>query len=387
MKKLSFMLAVLVLVISSFTACMAADYSYEDVLGWSWDEILEAARNEGTVNMACWDSESEWIQVYDVLREQYGIDVNVVIGEKNQLMNKVLIEKDDAASSIDIIMLAGETVNGLLGGDTLAPDMLTKLEAKDDLVPGLSKIKEGVENTENWWVPINISPAGWVYNKSFLSEDQLPQNMEELTAFIQANPGRFGMCIPEKGGTGQAQMESIIAAMTGGLDQYLVAEGNVVDETLHESWSSVWDWFEANKANIAFTTGNSDSLTRLNDGELWLTTAWNSSLYKAVYVNGTLSIDWGFYVPEMGLAYSGDTLSVVKNTGKPAAALFVLNWLASPDGQAALVEKMGWVPSNLTVDCDVQLLPEEDAARNVSWMAACYKTQYIADFNEKVLAN
>lgn len=387
MKKMSFVLAVLVLVFCTAAVCLAADYSYEDVLGWSWEEILEAAKKEGTINMACWDSETEWIQVFDALREQYGIDVNVVIGEKNQLMNKILIEKDDPASTIDIIMLAGETVNGLLGGDTLAAGTLTKMEAKDDLIEGLSLIKEGVENSGNWWVPININPAGWVYNKNFLSEDQLPQNMEELTAFIQANPGRFGFCIPEKGGTGQAQMEEIIANLTGGLDQYLLAEGNVVDEKLHETWATVWEWFETNKANIAFTTGNSDSLTRLNDGELWLTTAWNSSLYKAAYVNGTLGIDWGFYVPEMGLAYSGDTLSVVKNTGKPAAALFVMNWLSSQDGQQQLVDKMKWVPSNLSVDADLRLLTPEYGARSVSWMSACYKVQYIADFNEKVLAN
>ena len=386
MKKLSLLLAVLVFVVSA-AACLAVDYTYEDVLTWSWEEILEAAKKEGPVSFAIWGDEAEWNQTLSVLREKYGIDVTLTVGEKNQVMNKILIEKDDPESTIDIVMLSGETVNGLLGADTLAAGTLPKIEYKDDLVAGLSARKEGVANTEGWWVPISISPSGWIFNTNFLAAEDVPQNIDELTAFIQANPGRFGMCIPEKGGTGQSQMESLIANMTGGLDQYLIAEGNVVDETLHESWSKVWEWFDANKANIAFTTGNSDSLTRLNDGELWLTTAWNSNVYNGTFVDGTLNVPYGFIVPEMGLCYSGEVLSVVKNTGKPAAALFVINWIASPEAQALNVENMGWVPSNQTVDCEINLLSPEDNARLTEWMAAVYKTQYIADFNANVLAN
>ena len=384
MKRFLSLVMVLALVFAMTAACAEASYtSAADLLTWSWDDIEAAAKEEGEVTFAIWSDEAEYNQICSLFTDRYGIKVNVLAGDKNTIMDKVLTELD-GKGSIDVMYLSGETVNGLIGADALTKGILPIMREKDNLAPGLSARKEGVSNADGIWVPVTTSPAGFLYNADQFTPETLPQTFEDLTAFIDANPGKFAMCIPENGGTGQAVMESIIASLTGGLDQYLLAEGNVCDPALLEKWSAVWDWFNEHKQNITFTTSNSDGLSRLNSGEVWLVAAWNSNV-RASELDGNLTINHGLYVPEMGLCYSGEVMSVIRNATHPAAALLFIDWMTTEEGQNALGEKNSMTARTDMVNEGLCLLSPEDRARNMDWMAACYKTEYIKEFTVNVL--
>lgn len=356
----------------------------EDLLSCSWDEIEAAAKEEGELTFAIWNDEAQYNQLCELFTERYGIKVNILAGDKGVVMDKVLMELKGDKGSIDTMYLSGETVNGLLSAGALTPGILNIMEQKDKLVPGLSARKEGVDNSAGYWVPVYTNPCGWLYNADELTEDELPQTMDDLTKFIEENPGRFGMCIPENGGTGQAVMESIIANLTGGLDQYLLAENNECDPALLEKWDAVWEWFDAHKDQIAFTTSNGDGTTRLNSGEVWLVASWNASIFSNIQ-SGNLTINHGFYVPEMGLCYSGEVMSIVKNAPHPAAALLFINWMTSDEAQNALAEQMNQMTARVDLKQDICYLDDTSRANNVDWMAACYKAQYIKDFTTNVL--
>jgi len=354
-----------------------------DLLSMSWDEIEEQAKKEGELTFAVWSNEAEWNQATEVFTKEYGIKVKTLVGEKTTVMDKVLTELDGQAS-IDVMFLSGETVNGLMNAEALMPGILDIMQYKDKLVPGLSARKEGVSNVDGVWVPVSTSPCGFLYNADQLTPENVPQTWEELQTFIQENPGRFAMCIPENGGTGQGMMESIIANMTGGLEQYLLTEDGACDPKLLEKWDAVWDWFTENKDKITFTTSNMDGISRLNSGEIWLTAAWNSDVVRSTS-QGDLSIAHGFYVPEMGLCYSGEVMSVVRNSSHPAAALLFINWLSSEEGQKTQAEYCSTIPGRTDMDIEICLLSPEDREKNTEWMAACYKKQYIEDFTKNVL--
>lgn len=350
-----------------------------EVLNMTWDQIAEQAKEEGEVVYATWGDEAEWNRLAARFTEKYGVKFTIVTGEKVNMMNKAIAELN-GTGTIDVMMLAGETVNGLLGAGALAPNVLPKIEDKDKLVPGLSQRKEGVSNSEGWWMPININPAGFLYNANNISNP--PQTWEEFEAYIDANPKKFGFCIPEKGGTGQAMMEALIANLTGGLEQYLLDPE--VDPEKHAKWDVVWDWLNSRKDKITFVNSNNDAITRLNGGELDLVVAWNSTVDKAVR-NGELFKHYGYYVPEFGLCYSGDTIAALKNAPHPAAALLWMNWLASEEAQTLAADILAYFPSRTDLQVDVSRLAEGEQAKNVDWMSACYKTQYISDFTRNVL--
>lgn len=393
MKRFWSLILSLLLLVSTLTGCGAkkepdgtnppAYSSVENLLELSWEEIEAAAKEEGTLTFAVWSDETEWNQIGELFTKKYGIKVNILAGEKTTVMDKVLTELSGKAS-VDVMFLSGETVTGLIGANAIVPGILGKMQEKNVLVEGLSARKEGVSNEKGYWVPISTSPAGLLYNADHLSKDTVPQTFEELTEFIEANPGRFAMCIPENGGTGQGMMEAIIANLTGGLDQYLIAEDGCKPDLL-EKWSVVWDWFDEHKKNITFTTNNMDGITRLNSGEVWLTAAWNSSVYASER-NGDLTINHGFYVPDFGICYSGEVMSVVSNSVHPAAALLFINWMTSKEGQTAQAEIQGGLTARTDLQQDICKLSDEDRAKNLDWMAACYKTQYIKDFTTNVLS-
>ena len=393
MKRFWSLILSLLLLVSTLTGCGAkkepdgtnppAYSSVENLLELSWEEIEAAAKEEGTLTFAVWSDETEWNQIGELFTKKYGIKVNILAGEKATVMDKVLTELSGKAS-VDVMFLSGETVTGLIGSNAIVPGILGKMQEKNALVEGLSARKEGVSNEKGYWVPISTSPAGLLYNADHLSKDTVPQTFEELTEFIEANPGRFAMCIPENGGTGQGMMEAIIANLTGGLDQYLIAEDGCKPDLL-EKWSVVWDWFDEHKKNITFTTNNMDGITRLNSGEVWLTAAWNSNVYASER-NGDLTINHGFYVPDFGICYSGEVMSVVSNSVHPAAALLFINWMTSKEGQTAQAEIQGGLTARTDLQQDICKLSDEDRAKNLDWMAACYKTQYIKDFTANVLS-
>jgi len=87
----------------------------------------------------------------------------------------------------------------------------------------------------------------------------------------------------------------------------------------------------------------------------------------------------------MGLCYSGEVMSIVKNTPHPAAALLFINWMTSDEAQNALAEQMNQMTARVDLKQDICYLDDTSRANNVDWMAACYKAQYIKDFTTNVL--
>jgi putative spermidine/putrescine transport system substrate-binding protein len=353
--------------------------SIQELLNQPWVDIEKQAKEEKEIVFACWADEPGWTQLGKLFTDRYGIEVTLVIGEKIAVMNKTIVELN-GVGSIDTMMLAGETVNGLINANALAEGILGKMENKANLVPGLSQRKEGVSNTKQYWVPININPAGFLYNTNNIANP--PQTWDEFEAFIDMHPNRFGMCLPEKGGTGQAMMETIIANLTGGLDQYLL--DSEVDPVKHAKWQAVWDWIKARENKIVFTNSNADNITRLNGGELDLVVVWNSGLNNAV-TTGEIFRHYGFYVPQFGLCYSGDTLAALKNAAHPAAALLWLNWITSEEAQVAAAQFLNYMTARTDISVDVSMLPPGEINKNVDWMSAVYKTQYISDFTKNIL--
>ncbi|AEF86438.1 PotD protein [Treponema primitia ZAS-2] len=387
LKKLVYLAVAIPLLCTVFISCSpktgkaltGGEATLEELLNKPWAEIEAQAKQEKEVVYCVWMDEAEWTQVGKLFTDKYGIKVNLVLGEKIAVMNKALAELS-GKGNLDVMMLSGETVNSLMNANALASGVLGKLESKSKLVQGLSLRKEGVSNDKQYWAPVNINPAGFLYNTNNIKNP--PQTWKEFEAYIDQNPKRFGFCLPEKGGTGQAMMEAIIANLTGGLDQYLLDPA--VDSAKLSKWQTVWNWLDARKDKIVYVNNNADAIARLNSGELDLVVAWNSGVNSAVKT-GEIFKHYGYYVPQFGLCYSGDTLAILKNTPHPAAALLWLNWITSEEAQIAAAKYLNFMTARTDVQVDVSMLAPGESDKNVDWMSAVYKTQYISDFTRNIL--
>ena len=375
------------LMAASLSACggskaEADKISPEEMIAKPFDEIVKLAKEEGELSFWVWGDEAVWQTFADKFTEKYGINVEIMVSDKNTALNKVLAEKDGETGSIDVMGLPGDIINGMMEADVLYGKVLDAMPDKDLLDQALCDRFEGVKG-DGQWVPIYRNQTGMLYNAMEISEDELPQTWEELTAWIEANPKKFGFCIPEKGGSGQSMMQTVITCETGGLDQYM--NDTEVDPEKTAKWDAVWNWINEHKEDITFTNSNSDSISRLNQGEITMTVAWDASVTDSLEA-GELFKEIGFYIPEFGLIGGGDVQTVLKNAPHPAAGLVWLSYISSSEGQELMMDLMGNFPIRSDMELTSSYLTAEDLERSVEWMPAIYKQYYIDEFIKNVLA-
>lgn len=357
-----------------------SDYTLEDLMEMDWAEIEELAKKEGEVVFTAWYNEAGYTELLQKFEEKYGIKAKLVVAGDADFAQKALTERDNKVGTIDAALI-GNQIKTLLDGKTLAGPILEKMEALDYLDPDACKYQEGME-TNGYVVPLYFNQTGLLYNSNNISADEVPQTFEELEAYIENHPGKFGFNIPEKGGSGQSFVHSVIGALTGGIEQYY--GDSELDEEKTAKWSAVWDWLREHRSQMVITTGNNDSISRVNQGQIDLTVAWNDDLDVA-RAAGEIG-DWAILtVPEMGLAGGGDTLGMLANAPHKAAALLLINYLTSKEGQEAVVDILAAIPIRTDMDSVSGGLTADDMKNRIAWFPIQYKTKMIQDFNTEVM--
>lgn len=375
------------LFIALFAACdgtsgkTSSKITMEELLKKDWSEIEKAAKEEGSLIFSVWYNEAGFTEILKKFTEKYGIKVELVVANQTAFLQKALAEKEGATGTIDVAVIGGEMVKTLIDAKAMAGPLLDKIEKKELLDPGLSAYQEGVAHN-GYLVPLYRNQTGFLYNPDKIAEKDLPQTWEDLNNFIKNNPLKFGMCPPDKGGSGQALTMLAIQELTGGLEQYY-GDSDVVESKV-ENWTLVWDWFKENKNNITYTTSNNDSISRVNQGELYLVPAWDDDSCVARKA-GELSEKMKLYIPKMGLAGGGDSLGILANAQNKAAALLLVNWLVNEEGQTLVADILNAIPARTDIPASMTMISQEDMQYRTTWIPAAYKTKFSKDFTTYVL--
>lgn len=357
----------------------AADTGEKSIYDMTKEELIAAAQAEGSVTFAVWHDEALWKEIGDGFTEEYGIKFEIAVGEKQALTSKVIAEKDGATGTIDVMKVGGEDVKTTIDAGVFMGPTLPSIWSKDELDPGLSVRQEGVEHG-GYLVPLHRNQTGLLINPDYV--ENAPQTWEELEAWIEENPLRFGFCEPAEGGSGQAMVLMAVDHLTGGLDQY---QGDVeVDEAKTESWSEVWQWFNDRKDKVTITTSNKDSLSRLNQGELWMVVAWDDQTTSTVAA-GELFKNAELYIPELGMPGGGDSAGLLANAPHPAAGLLLLDYLTDVKAQEMMNSVLNTYPARVDVAVQNTSIDPADMVNRTEWIPAAYKAKFINDFTEQVL--
>ncbi len=351
----------------------------KDFLTMPWDDLVKAAKAEGQVVLYVWYKESYFVDAMNAFKQKYGIDAKVIVsGAETANFNKAIAEKDMPVGTMDAMIVGGAGVKSVLDmGLTMGP-LKARMPNADKFAPAAWERQEGLA-TNGYLVPFMRNQTGLLYDPDKVKNP--PQTWQELTAWIDANPKRFGFNDPSKGGAGQAFVQTLLKYEAGGLDKYYgdtdVQAADVAD------WGKAWDWVNSRKDKIVFTNSNNDSIQRVNDGELWLTVAWDDVAYTQMS-GGALFKRAKLYIPTMGFAGGGDTLGVLKNAPHKAAAILLISFLTDVDQQKAL-GGVGLYPARTDVSVTSTLLTENERKNSLTWIPAQYKAKFIADFVKNVL--
>ena len=369
-----------VLAIAAATAVPTASMAQDDLLGKSWQEIVAQAKTEGELTFYAWWGEQFWRDAAADFEAKNGIKVNVVVGDGSATIGKVLAELPSTAGTIDAMLVGGVELKLLLDANALYGPIAPAVPDSDKLDANLSKVQEGFQ-TGGYLVPVYRNQVAILYDPDKVATP--PQTWEEFTSWLDANPGQFAFNDPSKGGAGTAFIQAAIVNILGDEEGYMGA--TEADPAKVASWSTVWDWFNANESKFVITSSNNDSIDRVNQGEVAMAAAWDDDTAVALS-KGTLFKRAKAYIPAFGLPGGGDSLGIPKNAAHRAAALMFIAYLIQPDVQKKINETLAVYLARTDMSAGNAIIPDSDRAKNSRpWLPGVYKKILVEEFVSEVL--
>ena len=365
MKKLLTGLLMLIMALSLCACAKPAEPAAIDLESAGWDAIAEAAKGS-TVTFYGWggdENRNNWLNttVADHVKENYGITLEVVGMDINDILTKLSGEKQAGSEkgSIDMIWINGENFysakdNGLLYGPFT--HKLPNMEAYVDL--------EDPETLNDFCMPIEGYEAPYAKAQMVLYADtavtpELPENAAEFMEFCKKYPGKVTYpALPDF--TGSAFVRCLIYE-TCGWEQFqdMEADYDTVKTAIEPALSYLRElnpylWNQGKTFPDSSTTVDA----MFADGELVLDMSYGpfsvaSGIEEGIYTDTTQT-----FVFDNGTIGNTNYMGIAFNSPNKAGAMVVINAILSGEIQLTQYAQLKELP---VVDQD-KLSAEEKAA-------------------------
>ena len=336
----------------------------------TWEETMAAAKEEGEVYWFVWYFEDRFRVFAEQFTEETGIVVNIPEGDHIANIDKMRAEAGRETGDIDVLAYGYDQLPNI-NMELFAPlTMLPEDAGRVSTVAGV----DGGDVAVAWWG----NQTGIAYDPAKISEDDLPQTPADFAAFWTANPGQMGFNY-ENGGSGPSFFLNILR----NLSEADFNDGASSPEKLAMLDAGI-AFFNEHAENYEITTSNSDSLTRLSEGEFTMVPAWEDHM-AGLQVNGEIRDELRFYIPEMGMFGGGNAVSIPANAPNPAAASVFIDWLTSPEIQTQFNAQFGTAPMHANADDSAALVSNAMRDRSRPWAAKPFRDAVEERFIEDVI--
>lgn len=332
--------------------------------GQSWADIVAEANGQ-TVNFYMWggsDLINTWVtqEVGAAVKAQYGVTLNMVpISDATEYINKVLGEKEagrDEDGAVDLVWVNGENFRTMRQGDLLYGSW-------SQFLPGSAYVNwddASVANDFGYPVEGYESPYGkaqfvMIYDSAKVPEP--PRTIEDLLAWIQANPGKFTYPAPPDF-TGSAFVRHVCYWAAGGYEALLGEfDQALFDEKLAACWQTLSDiepflW----RAGQTYPENHTRQQDLFANGEVYFDMAYNPAEASSLVENGRYPESTRTFVFDTGTIANTHYVAIPYNSPHKAAAMVVANYLLSPAAQLSKAQPANW--GDLPV-LDPALLPAD----------------------------
>ena len=287
-------------------------------------------------------------------------DIEYQTAPAPELPAKIKAQQD--ANKLDIaVVLTG--FDGLAAGveqglwTKLTPDYRGKLGDFESTY--LEPAKRANDIGQGYGVVITYYPSGplFMYNPSKVPTP--PTTIDELKAWIKANPGKFMYARPANSGPGRTLLMGL---------PYILGDKDPKDPV--NGWEKTWAFLkEIDQSIDYYPTGTGATMQELGEGTRWIiagTTGWDMN----PRILGTVPKNFGaFFVKDF--VWVGDAHFVVIPKGLDAdrmsVALDLIKWLLQPQQQANAYDNAYFYPGPAVKGVTLDMAPKEnqDAVRSV----------------------
>lgn len=338
----------------------AVEYSGPDLQETSWEEIAEQA--SGTqVNFMMWQGSpaiNSYINNYVVptVKERYNIDLEITGGQGPEIVQLVMGEKEAGVSSgqVDIVWINGETffqlrkISGLWGPFV---EYLPNTEYIDFTDPFINTdFQQSVDYMECPW---SIGQFALVYDSARVADP--PANLQELEAYVKANPGTFTI---SNDFSGMTLLKSFLAELSGSPEGL----NGPFDEDKYDRLSAqLWDYINRNKPyfwkeGTTFPREHTKMDQMFASGELNISFGFGEGGIEDKVLQGLFPKTTRGYAWETGTILNANYLGIPYNSANKEGAMQVINFLISPEAQFRKADPEGMASNTIL---SPELMPED----------------------------
>ncbi|GMA19106.1 extracellular solute-binding protein [Arsenicicoccus piscis] len=250
-------------------------------------------------------------------------------------------------------------------------------------LPALAQVnKTLVEAGKGYGVPYRASSVLLAYNTTKVKTP--PKTLDELLAWIKANPGRFAYNSPKSGGSGQSFVTTVLDA---NMDQ---AASDKLRTTYDKAAMAGWDKGFAVLKGLnpyvygkgVYPNGNSQVLQLLSSGQIDMAPVW-SDMFVTAKTNGQIPASVSSaQISNPSFTGGASYLGVPATTTHKDAAQKLLEYVLTPDAQAAIATQIAGTPvlPLASLPADVQKKFEQTAPET---MRPTYVSEVSNDLNNQ----
>ena len=316
----------------------------------SWAELVADARGQ-TVNFYMWggsDVINGWVTGYVAqnLQERYGIVLNMTpVSDAPEYINKILGEKQagrDTDGTVDLVWVNGENYRTLRQGDLLFGPWSRFLPNSSYVNWDDASVANDFGNpVEGYESPYGKAQFVMIYNSAQVP--QPPKTVNELLAWIKANPGKFAYAAPPDF-TGSAFVRHVCYATTGGHAQFMAdfdqalfdAKFGACWQALNDLEPSLW------RAGQTYPENRARMQDLFANGEVLFDMAYNPAEASSLIAQGRYPDEARTFVFDEETIANTHYVAIPYNSPHKAAAMVAANFLLSPEAQLSKADPQGW---------------------------------------------
>ena len=356
--------AILCLTIASGCARPAPPAGAADLAKLPWDSVLARAKGQ-TVIWRMWRGDPSVNAFIDTwvaprVREQFGVTLQAVSGQGNELVEQLTVEQQARATTgtASLLWINGETFGALRARALLAgpwSHMLPAAALVDSASPIISRdFQQDPAGYESPWGTVQLA---MIYDTTRTPVP--PRNLGELSTWIRAHPGRFTY---DQSFAGITFLKGAMYALNGGVATY--AGG--FDSTKYVAGRArLFAWLDSLKPFL-WRRGTQyppdvAALHRLfANGEIDFSLSNNQNEAVTKAMQGILPKSSRALVLRDGTIANAHFLGIPFNAPSAAGAMVVANFLLSPEAQLQKQRPTVWADGTVL---SLARLPVEWRAR------------------------
>jgi putative spermidine/putrescine transport system substrate-binding protein len=274
-------------------------------------------------------------------------------GGAPDLVGTLKPQVDTGDLSIDLVLSGTDGMSAGISEDLWVPlvdEFGDRLSNMENYLPAAADMQE---LAEGYGVLNAYTPSGPMlqYNPDAVAESDVPTTPEELLAWAQANPGKFGYPRPANSGVGRTFLQGL---------PYMLGDSDPKDP--ENGWDKTWAYLkELGQYVDTYPTGTGQGVTNISDGtwSMWpMTMGWDIEPRADGRAPGDLEV-----APFADFTWVSDSQYALMPRGlsadKQSAVLLLIQDMLTPEQNAKAFDNGYFYPGPAVEGATLDLAPQE----------------------------